>query len=125
MQPIHTAAVSGMIDVVHHLITKYKVDPRCTAQVPYSYYVLSCSCCVVLTLCSIQDGMQAIHLAADKGHPELMISLIDKFGIQPQEKADEASLYSIECSNTTYSTTNPCSLTCNHYTVLQCMVNWK
>lgn len=33
MQAIHIAAVSGVIDVVHHLITKYKIDPRSTDQV--------------------------------------------------------------------------------------------
>ena len=35
MQPIHIAAVNGKIDVVHHLITKYKIDPRSIDQVIY------------------------------------------------------------------------------------------
>ena len=33
--------------------------------------------------------MQVIHLAAANGHAELMISLIDKFGILAQEKTSE------------------------------------
>ena len=35
MQPIHIAAVNGETDVVHHLITKYKIDPRSVDQVTY------------------------------------------------------------------------------------------
>lgn len=37
----------------------------------------------------MQDYMQVIHHAAVKGHAELLISLIDKFGVQPQEKTIE------------------------------------
>lgn len=34
----------------------------------------------------IQDGMQAIHIAAAYSHAELLTLLIDHFGVDPQEK---------------------------------------
>ena len=32
--------------------------------------------------------MQAIHHAAASGHTQLMVMLIEQFGVTPQEKAD-------------------------------------
>jgi len=32
--------------------------------------------------------MQAIHNAAVSGHADLMVLLIEQFGVDPQEKAD-------------------------------------
>ena len=31
MQPIHYAALQGRIDIVHCLIIKHQVDPKCAA----------------------------------------------------------------------------------------------
>ena len=39
MHPIHTATIHGMIDVVHHLIVKYKIDPRSADQVILLLYI--------------------------------------------------------------------------------------
>lgn len=33
----------------------------------------------------LQSGMQVIHWAVANGHAELVISLIDHFGVDPQE----------------------------------------
>ena len=41
-----------------------------------------------------QLGMQPIHYAAANGHAELLILLIEKFGVDPQEKAEVANIFS-------------------------------
>lgn len=37
---------------------------------------------------SPQSGRQAIHFAATYGQTEMLTSLIDNFGVDPQEKAE-------------------------------------
>ncbi len=44
-----------------------------------------------------QVGMQAIHHAAIGGHVELVVSLIEQFGVDPQEKAEVTHSYSASC----------------------------
>ncbi len=44
-----------------------------------------------------QVGMQAIHQAALGGHVELVVSLIEQFGVDPQEKAEVTHSYSASC----------------------------
>ena len=39
-----------------------------------------------------QSGMQAVHYAAASGHLEVLNLLIDRFGIDPQEKETEVSV---------------------------------
>ena len=37
--------------------------------------------------------MQPIHLAAINGHPEVIIELVEKFGVDPREKADVCTVH--------------------------------
>lgn len=60
--------------------------------------------------------MQAIHHAAVGGHVELVVLLIEQFGVSPQEKADVCSqpfpcvaifplhIFKLDCSTTISST---------------------
>lgn len=85
MGPIHDAATYGQIDVISNLITKHKVDPKCRGKV----YNRRRKCTwFVLELYLFQVGMQAIHNAAVSGHADLMVLLIEQFGVDPQEKAE-------------------------------------
>ena len=61
---------------------------------PYTHYsksvIQACNAYIFLTplYFTSQLGMQPIHYAAANGRAELLILLIDKFGVDPHEKAD-------------------------------------
>ena len=51
---------------------------------------------ILTTLCHVnvlQDGFQAIHFAASNGHAELVISLINNFEVEPQEKSNVRGIH--------------------------------
>ena len=40
-----------------------------------------------------QTGMQPIHSAASNGHIDVINVLVEKYGVDPQEKAEVCTLY--------------------------------
>lgn len=54
--------------------------------------------CHVYVYASYQNGFQPIHFAASNGHADLLISLINNFEVDPQEKTDVRGMLSY-CNN--------------------------